>query len=248
MVRKKRESDSRRREEKWHLLALPRPAKRMQNGAGFSRKTKAYWACWKGKSVFSATERAVVNYARAAIAKRKRNRAVCPEHQIGGGRDSRWARAAPWREREENQSGSKEKKGWTLQSRKADFKEWKGQARKASLGEVKGSISVWVHAKASRRICRVLVSLERRLGDEEPTHKIKEWNESRWHVEEIGKPQKKGRIGENERQPVRALLAAWWKRSNLMILVMLKKENHPGVAYVRKGRRKALYRREWETP
>ena len=29
-----------------------------------------------------------------------------------------------------------------------------------------------------------------------------------------------------------------------MILVMLKKGNHPGEAYVRRGRRKALYRRE----
>ena len=31
---------------------------------------------------------------------RKRNRAVCPKHQIMRGRESRWARATPWRERE----------------------------------------------------------------------------------------------------------------------------------------------------
>ena len=51
-------------------------------------------------------------------------------------------------------------------------------------------------------------------------------------------------IGEDERQPVMARLAARWRRSNLVILVPLQKGNHPGEAYVRRGRRKALYRRE----
>ena len=41
-----------------------------------------------------------------------------------------------------------------------------------------------------------------------------------------------------------ARLAARWRCSNLLILVMLKKGNHPGEAYVRRGLRKALYRRE----
>ena len=41
-----------------------------------------------------------------------------------------------------------------------------------------------------------------------------------------------------------ARLAARWRRSNLIILVALRKGNHPGEAYVRRGRRKALYRRE----
>ena len=40
------------------------------------------WACRKGKSGLSATERAVGKNAGAALAKRKRNRAVCPEYQI----------------------------------------------------------------------------------------------------------------------------------------------------------------------
>ena len=34
------------------------------------------------------------------------------------------------------------------------------------------------------------------------------------------------------------------KASNLMILVSLKKGNHSGEAYMRRGQRKALYRRE----
>ena len=51
-------------------------------------------------------------------------------------------------------------------------------------------------------------------------------------------------LGEDERQPVMARLAAWWRRSHLVILVTLKKGNHPGQAKARRGRRKALYRRE----
>ena len=49
-------------------------------------------------------------------------------------------------------------------------------------------------------------------------------------------------IGEDERQPVMVQLAARSRRSNLVILVTLKKGNHPGETYVRRGRRKALYK------
>ena len=51
-------------------------------------------------------------------------------------------------------------------------------------------------------------------------------------------------IGEDERQPVMAPLAARWRRSNLVKLVALRKGNHPGEAQVRRGRRKDLYRTE----
>ena len=37
-------------------------------------------------------------------------------------------------------------------------------------------------------------------------------------------------IGEDQRQPVMARLAAWWWRSNLVKLVALRKGNHPGEA------------------
>ena len=37
-------------------------------------------------------------------------------------------------------------------------------------------------------------------------------------------------IGDDERQSVMARLAARWRRSNLVILVALKKGNHPGEA------------------
>ena len=38
--------------------------------------------------------------------------------------------------------------------------------------------------------------------------------------------------------------AARLRRSNLVILVTLRKGNHPGEAYVRRGRRKDLYKGE----
>ena len=80
MARTERESDRRRKMA--DFMVLPRPAKSVQNGAGFSRKTGTNWACGKGKSGLSATERAVGKNAGAALAKNKRNRAVCPEYQI----------------------------------------------------------------------------------------------------------------------------------------------------------------------
>ena len=51
-------------------------------------------------------------------------------------------------------------------------------------------------------------------------------------------------IGDDERQPVMARLAAWWRRSKLVILITLRKRNHPGEAYVRRDQRKDLYRRK----
>ena len=51
-------------------------------------------------------------------------------------------------------------------------------------------------------------------------------------------------IGEDEGQPVMARLAARWRRFNLVIWVTLRKGNRPGEAYVRRGQRKDLYRRE----
>ena len=80
MARTERESDRRRKMA--DFMVLPRPAESMQNGAGFSGKTGTNWACRKGKSGLSATERAVGKNAGSALAKKKRKRAVCPEYQI----------------------------------------------------------------------------------------------------------------------------------------------------------------------
>ena len=57
-----------------------------------------------------------------------------------------------------------------------------------------------------------------------------------------GKKASKGRseIGEDKRQPVMARLTARWRRSNLIILVTLKKGNHPGKVYVTRGPKKSF--------
>ena len=60
-------------------------------------------------------------------------------------------------------------------------------------------------------------------------------------------PEGRSGVGEDERQSEMARLAARWRRSNLVILVSLKKGNHPGEACVRRGRRK-LYTKEIRTP
>ena len=49
---------------------------------------------------------------------------------------------------------------------------------------------------------------------------------TRWGGREASK--RRNGIGEDERQPVMAQLAARWRRSNLVILVTIKKKNHPG--------------------
>ena len=42
--------------------------------------------------------------------------------------------------------------------------------------------------------------------------------------------QRRSKIRKDERQPVMAGPAAWWRRSNLVLLVALRKGNHPGEA------------------
>ena len=54
-------------------------------------------------------------------------------------------------------------------------------------------------------------------------------------------------LGEDERQPVMARLAARWRHTNLVIVVALRKGNHPGEAYVRRGRRKDLFRKDMDS-
>ena len=62
-------------------LVLSRPAESLQNGAGFNGKTGIIYACQQGKGDLRTTKRAVGKDARAALAKRKRNTAICPDQQ-----------------------------------------------------------------------------------------------------------------------------------------------------------------------
>ena len=61
-------------------------------------------------------------YTRAAFAKRKRNKAVCPNHNHEV-RESQGEQEPHLGKREEDQSWSIDRKGWTSQRRKAGSKE-----------------------------------------------------------------------------------------------------------------------------
>ena len=109
--------------------------------AEWPRLQRKNWACRKGKSGLSATERAVGKNAGAALAKSKRNRAVCPEYQIMRGErvkmgDSRTLARVRGSEREHGvgRLDSTVKEG-RFQGGQG------GQARSASLEQVKGSMS-----------------------------------------------------------------------------------------------------------
>ena len=123
------------------LLVLPRPAKSVQNGAGFSGnnlnilgllKRKEWPQCHRESSGKERRSRSCQKQ------KEKSGMSRVPNHEV---RESRWARAAPWperggseREHEEERVHSTVKEG-RFQGGKG------GQARRASLEEVEGSIS-----------------------------------------------------------------------------------------------------------
>ena len=66
----------------------------------------------------------------------------------GGGGKSRWARAAPWQEREGSEREHEEERVDST-VKEGKFQGGKrGQARRTSLGEVEGSMSGLLHAKA----------------------------------------------------------------------------------------------------
>ena len=128
------------------LLVLPRPANSVQNGAGFSGKTGTNWACRKGKSGLSATERAVGKNARAALTKRKR--AICPEYQIMGEERVKVGESRTLaRVRGSGREHGVERVDSTVNEGR--FQGGQGeQARRASLEQVEGSMSGLSDARA----------------------------------------------------------------------------------------------------
>ena len=122
------------------LLVLPRPAKSVHNGAGFSGKTGTYWACRKGKSDLSATERADGKDTGAAFAKKKRNGAVCLEYRIARGERVKMGESRTVTREREIRAGAWSGKGGL--HGEGRFQGGKGgRARRASLEEVEGSTS-----------------------------------------------------------------------------------------------------------
>ena len=64
------------------MLVLPRPAKACIMVQASAEKLEHTGLAENGKSGLGATERAVGKCARAVLAKRKRNKAVSPKHQV----------------------------------------------------------------------------------------------------------------------------------------------------------------------
>ena len=86
-------------------------------------------------------ERAVGKHTRAALAKTKRNRAVCPEHQILRGERVKVSESRTLaREREIRARAWGERVTSTVKEGRFQGEE-RGQARRASLGDVEGSRS-----------------------------------------------------------------------------------------------------------
>ena len=101
MARIEQELDRKRREEKWQNRWCCRDQQRACRMAQASAeklehtgpdKEKKKWPRWHKESSWQVR--------RSCLSQKKRNRVVSPEHQIMRGRESRWARAASWRERE----------------------------------------------------------------------------------------------------------------------------------------------------
>ena len=90
MVRIERESNRRRREEKWQTFCCCRDQQTACRMAQASAEKLEHTGPAEGKSVTS--ERAVGKNAGAALAKRKRNRVVCSKHQIVRGERVKVAR------------------------------------------------------------------------------------------------------------------------------------------------------------
>ena len=131
MARTERESKRRRRKEKWQTCLCCQDRQRACKMAQAStEKLRSYWACRKGKSGLSAIEKAVGKYAGAAFAKKKRNRAICSDHQV-----VRWERVKV----SESCTLAKERRGTEQEhgEERVDFTVKKGRFQEVEGGKAK---------------------------------------------------------------------------------------------------------------
>ena len=132
MARTERESDSRRREEKWQTCWCCRDQQRECRMAQASAEKLEHTGPAEKERV--ASERAVGKNAGAALAKRKR--AVSPKYQNYEGGESQGGRERGGLEREHGV----ERVDSTVKEGRFQGGQG-GQARKASLEQVEGSMS-----------------------------------------------------------------------------------------------------------
>ena len=144
-----RESDSRRREEKWQTCWCCRDQQRACRMAQASAEKLEHTGPAEKERVASVPQREqLAKIPEPPLPKGKETEPSVQSTKSCGGRESRWARAAPWREREgsEREHGEERVDSTVNEGR---FQEGKGgQAKRASLEQVEGSMSGWVDAKA----------------------------------------------------------------------------------------------------
>ena len=100
MARTERESYRRRGEEKSQTCWCRRDQQRACRMAQASAKKLEHTGPTEKERVASVPQREqLASMPEPPLPKEKRNRVICPEYQIMRGKESRWARAAPWRER-----------------------------------------------------------------------------------------------------------------------------------------------------
>ena len=93
------------------FMVFMRPAKSVQNGAGFSGKTGTNWACRKGiERPQCHTESSWQERRSRPCQKEKSRLSRVPGHEEGESQDGRELHLG---EREGDQSESMERKGWT---------------------------------------------------------------------------------------------------------------------------------------
>ena len=112
MARTERELDSWRRDEKWQTCWCCRDQQRTCTMVQASTQKLEHTGPAEKERVASVPQRAVGKYARAALAKRKWNGAVCPEYQIMRG-ESQSGQEPHLDEREGDQNESMKRKEWT---------------------------------------------------------------------------------------------------------------------------------------
>ena len=230
MIRTERESHSRRtREEKWQTCWCCRDQQRVCRMAQASADKLEHtgpaekeWPQCRRESSWQE--------CRSRLCQKGKKPSVQSTRPWGGG-EPRWARergirTGGWRGKSEFRSkrrqiprrkGRASKKSLLSRSRR---KHERVSGRKSSPGRsaVLVSLQIWPNLK-----------WEKRLGDEEPAHDRAKWvRVTRRGGREAS--EKGSGIGEDERQREMARLAAQWRCSNLVILVTLRKGNHPGEA------------------
>ena len=142
MARTERESDRRRREEKWQTLWCCRDQQRAWRMARASAEKLKHTEPAEKEGVASVSQREhLARTPEPPLPKGKGTEPSVQSTRSCGGRESRWARAATWRERKgsEREHGEERVDSTVNEDR---FQGGKGgQARRASLEEVEGSMS-----------------------------------------------------------------------------------------------------------